>query len=355
MYNYPGNIHIHSQYSDGSGKIDAIAAAASSAGLSYIIITDHDTLQGLAEESIRYGVVVLVGVEISKRQGHYLALNLKELNDSHEDSLQQIIDSVNKEEGFGFIAHPFERGSPYLEKGKAYPWKSWPVFGFSGLELWNYTSHWRGSRSSLLKTLYRLFFSTKAAMDAPPPEALKLWDCYTAAGYKVTAIGGSDAHGITLALGFFKIPIFSYPFIFSTINTYIVLDEKMNQDFSVAKNQITRALKKGHCYISFDSLYPGDNFYYFIDTGNNQLYQGAELKYQPGLTLHVQAPINNSLLRLINNGRVIKEIKGKKLEYIPDSPGAYRAEVYFKPLLGRYRPWIYSNPLYLNDGQSYKN
>ena len=36
-----GAYHIHSRRSDGSGDIDAIAAAAARAGLQFIIVTDH--------------------------------------------------------------------------------------------------------------------------------------------------------------------------------------------------------------------------------------------------------------------------------------------------------------------------
>ena len=43
MYNYSGNIHIHSSYSDGTGTIEEIANEANRAGLDFVIITDHLT------------------------------------------------------------------------------------------------------------------------------------------------------------------------------------------------------------------------------------------------------------------------------------------------------------------------
>ncbi len=347
MYNYPGNIHIHSTYSDGSGHIEDIAEAASAAGLNYIIISDHETMAGLPEEGIRHGVITLVGMEINRRHSHYLALDLDQPVESDEEDPQRVIDRVNQMGGFGFIAHPFEKGSPYIEKGKAYPWYNWPVFRFSGLELWNYTSHWRGRDPSALKTLYRFFFNRKAAMDGPSRELIELWDCYTAAGHRVTAIGSSDAHATLYKIGFIKVPVFTYRYIFSTLNTYITLPEKISGDFSTAKKQVTGALRNGNCYLSFDSLYPGRDFYFYAENGKLVTFMGEYLEYEKGINLHLKAPANHALLRLIVNGRVEREVEGQELLHSAVVPGAYRSEVYYKPRFGRARPWIYSNPIYL--------
>ena len=132
MYTYAGNIHIHSTYSDGEKTVDQIAADASKAGLDYIIITDHETLAGKKEEGIRHGVVVLVGIELNRRCNHYLALNCQGPLKSNDCQPQWVIDQVREQGGFGFLAHPFEKGSPYIENGKAYPWLDWPVEGFAG-------------------------------------------------------------------------------------------------------------------------------------------------------------------------------------------------------------------------------
>ncbi len=347
MFNYPGNIHIHSSYSDGSGNIDQIAADASSAGLSFVIITDHETLAGLSEESINKGVVVLVGAEINRLHSHYLALDIDNLIQPDENNPQNVIDRVNEKGGLGFIAHPFEKGHPYIEKGKAYPWKHWPVFFFNGLEIWNYTSHWRGRHPSLFRTLYFFFLNRNAAMDSPPREVLKLWDCYNIAGHRVAAIGSSDAHASLYNLGLFKITVFTYRFIFKTINTYIVLEDELSGNFYSAKKQIIGAIRNGCCYISFDSLYSGLDFYYYAEVGKDKVLMGGEMVFQEGIILHIKAPKTRSMIRLIYNGKLIRETEGQELKLYPTKPGVYRAEVYFLSCFGRSRPWIYSNPIYI--------
>ena len=74
-YQYKGAIHIHSLNSDGSGDIETITRAAQKAGLSWIIITDHNYFD--LKEGIYNNVYVLKGEEISpKNKNHYLALGI---------------------------------------------------------------------------------------------------------------------------------------------------------------------------------------------------------------------------------------------------------------------------------------
>ena len=346
-YNYPGNIHVHSTHSDGSSDIPQIADAAAAAGLSYVMIADHENLAGLPEENIYNGVIVLVGSEINRLHSHYLAFGIRQEIEPDEENPQKVIDRVRAEGGIGFIAHPFEKGSPFIEKGKAYPWKRWPVFNFDGLEIWNYTSHWRGRATSFVKTLYWFFINRKAALDQPSPEALKLWDCYNKAGYHITGIGSSDAHAAPYRLGPFPVTIFTYKYIFKTITTYVVLKEELSSDFLKAKKQILLALKEGRCYMSFNSLGSAGNFYYYAENQVEKVLMGEEIIFEKGIILKAVAPRANSLIRLIRNGCLVEKHRGGEMVYKPEKPGLYRVEVYQLTILGCFRPWIYSNPIYV--------
>ena len=347
LYNYRGNIHVHSLYSDGSGSIGEIAADAAAAGLDYVIIADHQTLDGLPEESIRHGVTVIVGVEINRPHSHYLALGIKENILPHHEDPQQVIDQVNEAGGFGFIAHPFEKGSRYLEKGKAYPWKIWPVFGFQGFEIWNYTSHWRGRHPSLLKTLYWFLFDRKGAMDGPPRETLQLWDCYNVHRGRTVGIGSSDAHAFPYNLGLFRVKVFTYRYAFTTINTYVVLEQPLSRDFEPAKKQILEALRIGSCYFSFDSLHQAGDFRCYAAAAQRAVKMGGEVALEEKPALHVKAPSQRAQVRIIHNGRLIKKADAPELVFPLPGPGVYRAEVYFRPRLKEARPWIYANPVFV--------
>ncbi len=347
-YTCAGNIHIHSRYSDGSGSFDQIAAAAAANDLRYVIITDHETTAGRHLEGYYGRVALLVGVEINRPHSHYLAFGLQEPPASDPGNPQNVINAVNAAGGSGFIAHPFEKGSPYLEKGRAYPWAYWPVFGFTGLEIWNYTSHWRGLLPSPLRTIYYFFFNRKAAMRGAPPELLALWDCYNCAGHRVTAIGGSDAHANIYRLGFLPLQIFGYKYVFSTINTYLLLEEELADNFQQAKTQILGAINKGCCFVSFDSLARGSGFNFYAASADKRYMMGASLDFAPGLTLEAAAPTRRALFKLVRNGREILTCSGSSLSFPVLQHGVYRLQVFYQPLFGRPRPWIYSNPIFIN-------
>lgn len=355
MYTYAGNIHIHTNYSDGTGTIDEIAAHAAAAGLSYIIITDHETLSGLPEEGIRRGVVVLVGAELNKESHHYLAMDLERLLAGNEEDPQEMIDRVSAAGGLGFLAHPFEKGSPYIDKGKTYHWTYLPASGFTGLEIWNYTSYWRGRVTSIPRTIYWFFFNRKAAVDRPPPEGLVFWDKCTCRGSKVTAIGSSDAHAARVRVALIPLVIFPYPFLFRTINTYLCLREKMSCNFAKAKKQIYAALREGCCYLSFDQLYPGRGFTFTANcdaSGEAAAVMGEEIDWRQGLHLTVCCPTGRAEIRIIKNGSLVYRCSGAELKYRLSEPGVYRAEVYYRPYWGKARPWIYANPIYFRSQAS---
>ena len=347
MYSYPGNIHIHSHYSDGSGSMKDIISDEAAAGLSYIIVADHDTLAGLQEESIHRGVVLLVGVELNVNNCHYLALGLDEIPSSNDIKPQQVIDQVKASGGVGFLAHPFEKGSDYLQKGKAYPWNRWPVFNFDGMEVWNYTSHWRGRHHSRFKTLYWFFLDRKGAMNGPPQELLRLWDCYNINHGLTVGIGSSDAHAYPYKFGPFKVVVFPYYYLFKTINTYIVLEEELSKEFDKARQEILCALKSGRCYASYDSLHPARNFLFYAKSHTEKVLMGGAAEITGDLELHVNSPSKRSQIRLIYNGRLLKVVNGQSTVFRPSKPGVYRAEVYYRPLLRCPRPWIYSNPIFV--------
>src|SRR5690348_1429978 len=72
-----GAFHVHSLASDGSESRDVIAAAASRAGLRFVVFTDHgDATRAPSPPRYVSGVLCVDAVEISTNQGHYIALGL---------------------------------------------------------------------------------------------------------------------------------------------------------------------------------------------------------------------------------------------------------------------------------------
>ena len=82
------DLHIHSNWSDGSLGVARIVRLAKAVGLDAISITDHDTTAGQAlalEEGKKQGLRIITGVEISAfnpetgRKAHILGFNLRDM------------------------------------------------------------------------------------------------------------------------------------------------------------------------------------------------------------------------------------------------------------------------------------
>lgn len=75
-----GDLHCHTRLSDGSMGLDDLIFFAKRAGLDFIAVTDHDTMDGVMRAAVlgkRYGIKVVPGVEISAwdmRRGRYVSL-----------------------------------------------------------------------------------------------------------------------------------------------------------------------------------------------------------------------------------------------------------------------------------------
>ncbi len=63
-----GDLHCHTRISDGSMGIEDVIAYAKRVGLSFISITDHDTMSGVMRAKVlgkRYGIEIVPGCELS--------------------------------------------------------------------------------------------------------------------------------------------------------------------------------------------------------------------------------------------------------------------------------------------------
>ncbi len=336
---YKGAIHIHSNYSDGSGSLKEIVESANQAGLDYIIITDHHTLRHKREgaEGWHNKTLVLVGQEISPPCNHYLALKIEKPIKPKGMDTQEYIDEVNKQGGLGFIVHPDspkKRSLPLKER----PWSDWEVNNFTGLELWSYMYDWLAP-VNLFNFLYYIFRPAKA-IKGPSKEALQRWDKLTQKR-PVVAIGGVDVHARNIIpLGIFK--IFPYQQLFSTIRTH-VLTPPFKLDLEYDRSLIYSAIQNGHIYLSYDYLADASGLKFRVNTKNEEVIMGDEIKFSPGglTTLTASSP-RSAQLRIICNGQVLEEREGAGIEIPLTKRGVYRLEA---SLAGK--PWIFTNPIYV--------
>ena len=74
---YRGDLHTHTVHSDGRRRIEEMAEAAISAGLDFIVSTDHNTSSANSAWAARSAELeVIAGEEVTTRHGHWLAVGL---------------------------------------------------------------------------------------------------------------------------------------------------------------------------------------------------------------------------------------------------------------------------------------
>jgi predicted metal-dependent phosphoesterase TrpH len=68
------DLHMHSRHSDGSCSVEELVARVRAAGVAVFALTDHDTVEGIAEArrlSAQAGLTLISGVEVSTRLGDH--------------------------------------------------------------------------------------------------------------------------------------------------------------------------------------------------------------------------------------------------------------------------------------------
>jgi predicted metal-dependent phosphoesterase TrpH len=114
--------HVHTSRHSPDSSIDptVLVERARLAGLDAVVITEHDyqwKADELAELNARAsGLVVLSGVEVSAREGHFLVYGLPDLKEAKSGiSLAELLKVVKAHDAAIVAAHPFRWDQPFDE------------------------------------------------------------------------------------------------------------------------------------------------------------------------------------------------------------------------------------------------
>ncbi len=347
---YVGNLHIHTTYSDGTAKHAEIAAAAARAGLNFIVTTDHnlwvEDVEGYYDR-----VLLLVGEESHNIRRHPQSSHLliygaeQEMSPYSFGSSQTLINKATEQEGLCFLAHPIEKSSPLKGGFAPIPWADWPIQKITGLEIWNYTSEFKGLLWSYLPALIYAF-RPDWGIRGPYKATLKLWDELLAKGMKLVALGGADAHALIERLGPIERVLFPYEYLFRCVNTHVLTDGALTGDLTRDKRAIYAALAAGRTWVGYDLPHSTRGFEFVIQSGSNQATVGEELKRLGAINVSVRLPAAGKI-RLLRDGQLIKRETGTSLSYTSVEPGIYRVEVH-RRFRGLRVGWIFSSPIYVS-------
>jgi hypothetical protein len=337
-----GVVHVHTTLSDGAATPEEVIAAARAAGLGFVVITDHNTLEAKRWEGYHEGLLVIVGTEISTTAGHVLGLGIPDPAFRFSGDARDAFDDVYALHGAAFAAHPT---SPRAD----FRWTAWEMPGPWGLEVINGDSQWRAAGGArLVRTLALYPLNHEYALLGSltePVEALARWDALLARR-SAAALAGADAHG-QLALGGDRTLRFpSYASLFKVARNHVLLSRPLTGDASVDGPAIVRALAVGRSYLALDALAPADGFSFTAveaaDPARQPWSMGDVVPPEPGLRLRAGGRVpDGTRLRLLRDGRPIAE-EARGVDVAVPGPGVYRVEA---RVPGWHVPWVLSNPI----------
>jgi len=162
---YRGDLHAHSEHSDGQNTVEEIVAYVRQAGLDYFALTDHNTISHWADLArLNDGAPLLIaGEEITMYGGHANVWGLDgwiDFRGSDGDRVRRLVEEAKARGSMFSINHP---DSPI-------PWTHETVRGYQAIEVWNAPWRW---------------------FNEP---ALLRWEGHLQRGERMVAVGGSDSH-----------------------------------------------------------------------------------------------------------------------------------------------------------------
>ena len=342
-------LHVHSTYSDGTASVGELLDAARESAVDALLLTDHDTLAARSAgwEGHHDGVLLLVGLEVSPKRGHYLAFGVEHEIPHEGRSALEIAAAVRAAGGVGIAAHPFSRGGhmfvPSLARRIVLP-HDWPALeeegGMDGIELWSLLTDAAEAWRTPAEAVRWLREPETAVAQGPPAHHLEVWDRLST-HRRVPAIGGLDDHqrGIRVR-GTVRSPV-PPRLTFGLLRTHLLCARPLSDDFEADRSSILGALRAGAAWLHCPFVAPAEGARLWAERADGAtVAMGAETAAgQAILRARLPAPGDVKLLR---DGRQIHETHSAKLDLAIADPGAYRVEVRIDGRL-----WLLSNPVHL--------
>jgi hypothetical protein len=323
--------------------MEEISKAANDAGLDFVMMTDHDQMKPAEDGWDKWmgSSLIICGTEITPDKNHYIVFGEKKLKGV--DGLralkpQEVIDAVNEQGWFGFIAHPDHIGTKKFEI-PSYRWEDWTVDRYTGMGLWDLMTDFQSQldRDDVSLEVYTDF---EDWLSGPRIETLKRWDELNTKR-KVVGIGEIDNHKYKKEYNGQTLDIFPYETAFKTVTNHVLLDKPLLKDYKKARKQILDAVKHGSLYVSFDWWDDPTDFSFEIDNGKKIAGMGDTIELGEKTELIASFP-QEGLLNVYRNGESIIEEEGDELLVDLTEPGSYRVEAMRNDIV-----WILSNNIYV--------
>lgn len=324
-HDYRCIFHCHSHFShDSKGTIEEIVAAAKKAKVDAIWMTDHPTAVSLVDgpRGDIDGVLFINGAE------HH---NLQELDIHERVKAETPLDAapkVVKQGGIAIACHPEE----YKEE-----W--WDAEGLSGMEIYNLHADAKDEKPEKLpKIMAALQKDPETAILSifdTPRDNLRRWDAI-GAKKRFVGVAGNDAHQNQNFMGLQLDP---YDRIFKFVSTHVLAKER-------TRESLREGLLAGRVYVAFEIFGEANGFSFTAKgPGGACAGMGDEVPAAEGWELAAEFPAEANW-RFLKDGEVVKKGLGRSAKCAVTGPGVWRVEARRQDPDGRWRPWIYANPVY---------
>jgi hypothetical protein len=375
---FRANLHVHSLYShDSRGTLDDIVAAAKRAGTSVLMFTEHpsDKMDFFTEghQGMKDGVLLIPGAETDG----FLVYPTHSLRGLTKGGPQEFTDLVRRKDGLVFLCHLEER-------------MDWEIRDLTGSEIYNTHADFKDEKNmqKAMRNPVWLISAGQLSNKYPqetfsalldyPADYLKRYD-QLCEKYPHTGIAGNDSHqnvGLVIKLiegdkarvedplgeKLLELPVASvaklqelskgkkpgdvlyrvqldpYEYSLRHVGTHLLLTE-------LSKKAVWEALEAGRVFVAFDWLADATGFDFAAVSPSRRYEMGSRVPFAKELKLQGRAPLP-AKWRIVRNGKVVSESKGRSLEYAVSEPGIYRAEAWLD-VAGEETIWVLSNPVYI--------
>ncbi len=362
FFDYRGVTNVHTRFSSGSGDVTRVIAAAQTAGLDFLSITDLNVFDKPTSLS-GYHSNLLVMMD-----GEYSYLNSRLLNIGSTSSrhlqgvgrsqvlFADLLTQAKKDDDVGLLvlAHP---------KKKNYSWTGEYPPGLDGIEVINMKSAWQEAWSknkfSFLFSLLVYPFNEQLALlrlFEVPDEELALWDELNKARPAI-GLAGADAEAKLIIGGansFLQYP--TYETLFSLVRNHVLLRSELTGNAASDVEKLATAIRQGQFYFSLDILANPKGFNAVIKNKKGRVFpMGSSLDFEEGLALEVTLPQKPSApfdTVILKNGERMMTSNSQVTNYFINEPGVYRVYVRVIPTLPlpdgkKWIPWIYTNAFHV--------
>jgi len=266
-----GDVHMHTTFSDGANTVQEMKEMADICGLDFIFITDHQSLRQKRYFDEKKGL--WFGQEPGSKVHHIGLLNPCKLFKPRKDNVERDYKRAGHIAPFVFIPHPAGWGPSNWYSDEAIK-DLWSLEDKISLEILN------GYRK------------LTRAYDEFSEKSVKIFEMLLKDGRHVSVVGGSDAH------------------VNCTVGT--TWTGVCSKDFSL--DSVIKALSEGHSFASEAPL---------LWLGCGKHIMGDEICKKRGTKVNINFACCDSLglhsVRLIKDGKIIKNIKAKDVSMTQDS------------------------------------